>query len=106
MTKGGVVTEFVFQAVPGRSTGTRWRGLLAATSILAPIGLMALLGESHHYADALLRPGFDGTPGTPTLLSTIKLRQAGFGACCDSEETLRYWAQELAARGLTPPRRP
>jgi len=82
-----------------------WDRIVARAS-LRPIGLMALLGESHHYADALLRPGLDGPPGTPSLLSTVKLRQAGFGACYDSEDTLRHWAGELAARRLTPrPRR-
>jgi nucleoside-diphosphate-sugar epimerase len=79
-----------------------WDRIVARDS-LRPIGLMALLGESHHYADALLRPGLEVASGPPTLLSTIKLRQAGFGACYDSEETLRHWARELAARGLTPP---
>ena len=78
-----------------------WDRIVARESLL-PIGLTALLGESHHYADALLRAGLANAPGPPTLLSTIKLRQAGFGACCDSHDTLRFWADELARRRLVP----
>ena len=75
---------------------------IAARASLRPIGLMTLLGESHHYVDALLRPGLETVSRPPVLLSTIKLRQAGFAACYDSEATLKYWAEQLAARRLTP----
>ena len=68
---------------------------------LQRIGLAAFLGESHHYADILLRKDADAI-GRPTLLSTIKLRQAGFSACRDSEDSLRRWARELQARRLLP----
>jgi hypothetical protein len=63
---------------------------------------MQLLGESHHYIDLLLRPGVE-TISQPILVSTIKLRQAGFGSCYDSEETLRHWIDVMAARRLIPP---
>ena len=47
-----------------------------------------LIGESHHYADILLR--MDAEVITrPTLLSTIKLRQAGFSGCRDGEDVIR-----------------
>ena len=69
---------------------------------LRPIGIDALVGESHHYIDALLRAGAD-EPTPPILVSTIKLRQAGFGACFDSEDTLLHWLDVLADRKLIPP---
>lgn len=75
--------------------------VLVAREGLQPIGLHAFLGESHHYADILLRKDAE-TIGRPTLLSTIKLRQAGFAACRDSEDSLRKWVRELQLRRLLP----
>ena len=69
---------------------------------LRPIPLPALLGESHHYADALLRPGVEAI-ALPILVSTVKLRQAGFAACYDSEDTLRHWLQVMVERHILPP---
>jgi nucleoside-diphosphate-sugar epimerase len=68
---------------------------------LRPIALPALLGESHHYADALMRPGVDAI-ALPILVSTVKLRQAGFAPCYDSEDTLRHWLQVMVERRLLP----
>ena len=67
---------------------------------LRPIRLLRFLGESHHYADLLLR-GARPT-SRPNLLSTIKLRQAGFSACRDSEETIVRWIREMQRRRLIP----
>jgi nucleoside-diphosphate-sugar epimerase len=69
---------------------------------LRPIGLLRFLGESHHYIDALTRPGVTEL-ARPILVSTIKLRQAGFGAYYDTEETLSYWIGEMVRRRLIPP---
>ncbi len=70
---------------------------------LAPLGLRQFLGESDYYADVLLRP--DATSiGRPALLSTIKLRQAGFSDCRDSEACLRHWIAQLQERRLLPRR--
>jgi nucleoside-diphosphate-sugar epimerase len=74
---------------------------LVARENLQPIALSSFLGESHHYADILLRMEAEAI-GRPTLLSTIKLRQAGFNACRDSEDSLRRWVRELQARRLLP----
>jgi nucleoside-diphosphate-sugar epimerase len=77
-----------------------WDALVAREG-LQPIPLPAFLGESHHYADILLRKDAEAI-GRPTLLSTIKLRQAGFAACRDSEDSLRRWVRELQLRRLLP----
>jgi nucleoside-diphosphate-sugar epimerase len=77
-----------------------WRRIVARHG-LRDIPLERLLGESHHYADALLRPGFDRIT-LPILVSTVKLRQAGFSACYDSEDTLRFWLNEMFRRKLIP----
>jgi nucleoside-diphosphate-sugar epimerase len=77
-----------------------WDSLVARDG-LQPIALAAFLGESHHYADILLRKDAEAI-GRPTLLSTIKLRQAGFAGCRDSEDSLRGWVRELQLRRLLP----
>ncbi len=64
--------------------------------------LPALLGESHHYIDLLLGAPLVERP-LPMLLSTIKLRQAGFAACRDSLDSLHHWMQRMAALKLLPP---
>jgi nucleoside-diphosphate-sugar epimerase len=68
---------------------------------LRPIGLLRFLGESHHYADILLRRDASSI-GRPNLLSTIKLRQAGFAACRDSEVAIVRWIREMQHRRLIP----
>lgn len=78
----------------------QWRGIVAREH-LRDLTLAELLGESHFYADILLRMGADAIT-RPTLLSTIKLRQAGFSGCRDSEEVIRAWVAELQDRRLIP----
>jgi hypothetical protein len=69
---------------------------------LRPLALLPFLGQSHHYADLLLRPGVDEL-SLPILVSTVKLRQAGFGRCYDTEDTLRHWLGVMVERRLIPP---
>jgi nucleoside-diphosphate-sugar epimerase len=87
--------------LPARSD--LWTAVVAREG-LNPLGLMKFLGESHHYIDVLLRRGSDHIE-RPTLLSTIKLRQAGFGECEDSEDVIRRWIGEMRKRRLIPPLR-
>lgn len=68
---------------------------------LRPLKLLTFLGESHHYADILLRADAR-TIQRPMLLSTIKLRKAGFAGCRDSEEVLRRLGEEMKTRRLIP----
>ena len=68
---------------------------------LRPIPMAQLLGESHHYADLLFSYG--AQQALPSILvSTIKLRQAGFGDCIDTEVMFRKWLARLAARNVAP----
>lgn len=64
--------------------------------------LPALLGESHHYVDLLLGARVAGTL-IPPLLSTIKIRQAGFADCRDSLDSLRNWLGRMIELKLLPP---
>jgi hypothetical protein len=68
---------------------------------LREIPISDLLGESHHYADLLFSWGARRRPAS-TLVSTIKLRQAGFGDCVDTEVMFAKWLGRLAERGILP----
>ena len=66
------------------ASAEQWREL-AATEDLAVADLRALVGDSTIYADVIWNTAGSAPPPS-TLLSTIKLRQAGFGECTDSED--------------------
>ena len=67
---------------------------------LEPLKLEALIGGSWQFLDRAMRAG-EG-PAAPSLVSTIKLRQAGFADCIDTEDSLRYWFGEMQANRLLP----
>lgn len=64
--------------------------------------LPELLGESHYYVDLLLGERMAAKP-VPVLLSTVKIRQAGFSACRDSLDSLLYWLGRMVEHNLLPP---
>ena len=74
---------------------------LAARHGLRIKTLPELLGESHHYVDLLLGDRLAGKK-LPMLLSTIKIRQAGFAACRDSLGSMFHWLDRMAELRLLP----
>lgn len=68
---------------------------------LRPVPLLELLGESHHYADFCFAHGARSVP-PPAFISTVKIKQAGFCATADTEESFRYWLQVLIDRRVLP----
>lgn len=68
---------------------------------LRPLTLAALLGESHHYADFCFAHGARRPPA-PALVSTIKLRQAGFHDCIDTEDMFGELIATLQAKRVFP----
>src|SRR5262249_29075469 len=78
-----------------------WDRIVAKHTLAAP-SMAQLVGESHHYADMLFATGHRG-PIPPTLVSTIKLRQAGFGDCVDTEDMFARWLGALIERRVLPP---
>jgi nucleoside-diphosphate-sugar epimerase len=65
---------------------------------LRPYTLEALIGSSWQFADfAFSRPG-----QTASLLSTIKIRQAGFGDCIDTAVMLDEWLERLQRERILP----
>ena len=73
---------------------------------LRPYPLSEILGLSHQYADDAFAYTPDGSPlasrANPVLLSTVKLRRAGFGECIDTEEMFAYWFARLRAERVLP----
>ena len=68
---------------------------------LRPIGLLDLLGESHHYADFCLAHGATRPP-PPAFVSTVKIKQAGFVGVRDTEESFVHWLRVLQDRRILP----
>ena len=61
-----------------------------------------MVGESFVYADMLF--GYGATePPPPVLVSTVKIRRAGFGACVDTEDMFVRLLHAMQAARLLPP---
>lgn len=65
--------------------------------------LAQLLGESHHYADFCFGYHAREAP-PPVIVSTIRLREAGFGDCIDTERMFREWFGVLQRKRILPAR--
>jgi len=68
---------------------------------LRRVPLADLLGQSHIYADFVMASGAVREP-RPVLVSTIKLRRAGFGECIDTEQMFRELIAEMIEKRLAP----
>lgn len=78
-----------------------WEALRRQCDLAAP-ALPAFLGESHHYADFCF--GYGSEHAGAALVSTVKLRQAGFCDAVDTEEMFRRWFARFQDRKLLPPK--
>lgn len=78
-----------------------WDEIVAKHGLRAP-GLMEFVGDSFVYLDLHLGLGREH-PAPASLLSTIKLRQAGFADCLDSEDMLVDWIHWMQRERLIPP---
>lgn len=89
-------------AMPAREA--EWAQLVSRFGLSAPASLDAFVGQSFVYADAI--SGFGSTePSPPSIVSTIKIRQAGFHDCVDTEDMFRRLIARFQDLGLFPPRR-
>ena len=77
-----------------------WQSIVAKHA-LRPIALSEILGESHHYADFCFAHGATQAP-PPAFSSRIKLQQAGFTGCRDTQDSFNYWLRDLIHRRLLP----
>jgi nucleoside-diphosphate-sugar epimerase len=82
-----------------------WRAL-AERHGLQETDLLKLLGESHHYADNAFAWTSDGSVLAsrehPVLLSTVKIRNAGFASAQDTEQMFKYWIGRLQEQRVIP----
>jgi len=82
----------------------RWAELVARHNLRAP-ALEAFAGDSLIYADLFFNSGNNAgntVPMPSPLLSTIKLRQAGFDECIDSEDMFVEWITRLQDMRVLP----
>ena len=86
------------EAMPPRAH--EWANVVRRYGLRAP-GLMDFVGDAFVYADLQWGHGRDEA-GPSHLLSTIKLRQAGFAECIDSEEMLVQWIEWMQRERLIP----
>jgi nucleoside-diphosphate-sugar epimerase len=69
---------------------------------LRPLSMTELVGESHHYSDMCFAYGATEPP-LPAFVSTVKIKQHGFGEAYDTEESFCHWLQVLIDRKVLPP---
>jgi nucleoside-diphosphate-sugar epimerase len=80
-----------------------WAAVVDRFGLRAPKDLDAFVGQSFIYADVIA--GFGSDVVRPAnLVSTVKIRQAGFGECIDTEDMFRKWITHFQATQLFPPR--
>jgi nucleoside-diphosphate-sugar epimerase len=78
-----------------------WSRLVARHHLDAPSDILEFVGEnSLVYADMLLRE--PPAPRPPLLNSTVKIRQAGFGECIDTQDMFVEWFTRLQESGILP----
>ena len=78
-----------------------WEEVVRRFELRAPINLKEFVGQSFTYTDYGLAVGGEDIP--PVLLSTIKIRQAGFHDCMDTEDMFRKWIAYFQQERLLPP---
>ena len=99
MEPGGDRPMSLAEEMPRRSG--EWAAIVDRYRLRAPRSLADFVGQSFVYADLLFGRGRERIP-LPQLVSTIKIRQAGFTDCLDSEADLARWFARLRERQLIP----
>lgn len=80
-----------------------WAETVDRFALDAPASLEAFVGQSFIYADLLTGYG-QAALRSPSLVSTIKARRAGFGNCVDTEDMFARLISVFQAARLLPPR--
>lgn len=100
MEPGEDEPERLGESMPARSS--HWDTVRRKHALQSP-GLTAFVGESFHYADFTMAHGATGGI-PPALVSTVKLRLAGFHEVMDTEAMFRKWFKIFQDQRLLPPR--
>src|SRR5260221_3640867 len=77
-----------------------WDAIRRKYDLIAP-GLEAFVGLSFQYADYSMRYG-QTQSGPPSIVSTVKINQAGFTEMMDTEEMFRKWFRQARSSRLLP----
>jgi nucleoside-diphosphate-sugar epimerase len=77
-----------------------WDVLRRKHGLISP-GLEAFVGLSFQYADYSMRYGRTD-PGPPSIVSTVKINQAGFTEMMDTEDMFRKWFRLARSNRLLP----
>jgi nucleoside-diphosphate-sugar epimerase len=78
----------------------RWDELRRKHDLISP-GLEAFVGLSFQYADYSMRHG-QTQSGPPSIVSTVKINQAGFTEMMDTEAMFRKWFAQARSNRLLP----
>lgn len=78
-----------------------WERIVDKYQLAAPRDLAAFIGQGAAYADFQMNHGKTG-PLPPVIMSSVKIRQAGFPACIDTEDMFHKWFSRLQERRLLP----
>ena len=78
-----------------------WRAIATRHGLVEP-DIEKLVGRSHEYADYCMA-SMSVRAAPPALVSTIKIRQAGFGECIDTEDMFRDLFARLRDKKILPP---
>ncbi len=77
-----------------------WEALRRKYDLISP-GLEDFVGLSFQYADYTMRYG-QTEPGPPSIVSTVKINQAGFTEMMDTEVMFSKWFRQARASRLLP----
>ena len=81
----------------------KWATIVKKYGLRAPTSLKEFVGQSFILADFTFGYGTRTQSPSPMLVSTIKLRQAGFHECMDTEDNFRACFKIFQDAQLLPP---
>ena len=89
------------EAIPPREA--EWAAIVDKYGLQAPKSLQEYVGQSFILADFAFGFGSKDQSPPPMLVSTIKLRQAGFHDYMDTEDCFRKWIKRFQDLKWLPP---
>jgi nucleoside-diphosphate-sugar epimerase len=100
MEVGEPEPQLLADTMPPRAA--EWAEIVDRHELRSPRELHAFVGGSWRYADIMFG-SLGPARALPALLSTVKIRQAGFADCIDTEDMLREWLTIFQEQRLLPP---
>jgi hypothetical protein len=80
-----------------------WAAIVRKYQLRSPTSLREFVGQSFVLADFTFGFGSKNAAPPPMLVSTIKLRQAGFQECMDTEDCFQEWIRRFQELRWLPP---